>query len=280
MGDGSGMPASERSTSKTITRRTVTRGVAWSAPLAAISVAAPAFASSIPCRVTTVLDNLTPGQPVGVLKFLPSTITATIAFTSSGNGGDNTPGDTGLVAQTTTTPAWNYIEVEMLSQLTQGDYVEVTINLSAPVTNLGFRIHDIDKTAEGWNDQVIVVTPGFTVPTRGTDVIGIGSGSNLNATDAQPAIGPFRNQHTGDQAIDSGLNFVDLKWAGSLQQVTFRYRAGMTGNSGNQHIGIGNISFSDCVANPNGRSAARSVNPGAAQFVPSKGAPLVEGRDN
>ena len=58
----------------------MTRGVAWSAPLAAISVAAPAFASSIPCQVTTVLDNLTPGQPVGVLTFLPSTVTATIAF--------------------------------------------------------------------------------------------------------------------------------------------------------------------------------------------------------
>ena len=70
MGDGSGMPASERSTShtsRTITRRTVTRGVAWSAPLAAISVAAPAFASSIPCQVTTVLDNLTPGQPVQIV---------------------------------------------------------------------------------------------------------------------------------------------------------------------------------------------------------------------
>jgi hypothetical protein len=73
---------------------------------------------------------------------------------------------------------------------------------------------------------------------------------------------------------------VDLKWAGSLSQVKFRYRARNSGNSGNQHIGIGNISFSDCVANPNGRAAARSVNLGAAQFVPSTGAALVEGRDN
>ncbi len=217
-----------------------------------------------------MLDNLTPGQPVGVLKFLPSTVTATIAF---GNGaGSGQTGGTGQVAATTTTPSWNYIEVEMTDPLNAGDYIDVTITLSAAVTNLSFRIHDIDKTGStqqyGWNDEVWVQTPGFSA-VKGTNVIGTG-------TDADA----FRNNVFGDQAIDSGLNTVDLKWAGSLSQVKFRYRARNSGNSGNQHIGIGNISFSDCVANPNGRAAARSVDLGAAQFVPSKGAALVEGRDN
>ena len=274
MGDGSGMLASERSTSttsRTITRRTVTRGVAWSAPLAAISVAAPAFASSIPCQVTTVLDNLTPGQPVGVLKFLPSSVTATIAF---GNGaGSGQTGGTGTVAVTTTTPSWNYIEVEMTDPLNAGDYIDVTITLSAAVTNLSFRIHDIDKTGSpqqyGWNDEVWVQTPGFTA-VKGANVIGTG-------TDADA----FRNNVFGDQAIDSGLNHVDLKWAGSLSQVKFRYRARNSGNSGNQHIGIGNISFSDCVANPQrlaGRAAqSRTVVGG---FVPGETGALVAGRDN
>jgi hypothetical protein len=267
MNHGSGMP--ETSTAgRGISRRTVTRGVAWSAPLAAISVAAPAYASSIPCQVQTNFDNLTPGQPPGVLTFLPSTIKAAITYASTGNGGDPTPGDTGEVAATSTVPPWNYIEVEMLQPLGQGDTVTVIITLTAPVTNLSFRIHDIDKTAQGWNDHVIVNTVGFTY-VRGTNVIGAG-------TDADP----FRNTVVGDQAINSGLNHVDLKWAGPLSQVQFTYRAGMTGNSGNQHIGLGNISFSDCVANPNLRSAARTVNLGAQQFVPSKGAALVEGRDN
>ena len=184
MGDGSGMPASERSTmttSRTITRRTVTRGVAW-----------------------TVLDNLTPGQPVGVLKFLPSTVTATIAF---GNGaGSGQTGGTGQVAATTTTPSWNYIEVEMTDPLNAGDYIDVTITLSAAVTNLSFRIHDIDKTGStqqyGWNDEVWVQTPGFSA-VKGTNVIGTG-------TDADAS----RNNVFGDQAIDSGLNHVNLTWAG------------------------------------------------------------------
>ena len=68
-----------------------------------------------------MLDNLTPGQPVGVLKFLPSTVTATIAF---GNGaGSGQTGGTGQVAATTTTPPWNYIEVEMSDPLNAGDYM-------------------------------------------------------------------------------------------------------------------------------------------------------------
>jgi hypothetical protein len=273
MGDRSGMPAAKGNVSRTITRRTVTRGVAWSAPLAAISVAAPAYASSIPCQVTTVLDNLTPGQPVGVLTFLPSTVTATIAFASTGNGGDNTPGGTGQVAATSTTPSWNYIEVEMLETLSQGDFVDVTITLSAPVTNLGFRIHDIDKTGStqqyGWNDEVFVQTAGFTF-VRGTNVIGTGTDGDA-----------FRNNVFGDQAIDSGLNHVDLKWAGSVPQVKFRYRARNSGNSGNQHIGIGNISFSDCVANPN-KLAGRAVQSRTVVggFVPGETGALVAGRDN
>ena len=267
MGDGSGMSASGNSTiNRTISRRTVTRGVAWSAPLLAVGVAAPAYASSIPCVVQTNFDNLTPGTQVGVMKFLPSTITAQIAFA---NGSDSTLGDTGEVARTNTTPAWNYIEVEMLSRPAEGDYVDVTINLSAPVTNLGFRIHDIDKTSDGWDDTVWVQTPGFTYA-RGTNVVGVGTDTN-----------PFRNNVVGDQAIDSGLNHVDLKWAGPVQQIKFRYRAGMNGDSGNQHIGIGNISFSDCVANPKGFAAPsdRAQFAGGG-FVPGKSGALVEGRDN
>jgi hypothetical protein len=174
---------------------------------------------------------------------------------------------------TTTTPSWNYIEVEMTDPLNAGDYIDVTITLSAAVANLSFRIHDIDKTGSpqqyGWNDEVWVQTPGLTA-VNGTNVIGTGTSADA-----------FRNNVFGDQAIDSGLNHVDLKWAGSLSPVKFRYRARNPGNSGNQHIGIGNISFSDCVANPQrlaGRAAqSRTVVGG---FVPGETGALVAGRDN
>ena len=94
---------------------------------------------------------------------------------------------------------------------------------------------------------------------------------------------PFRNNVAGDQAIDSGLNHVDLNWAGPIQDVTLTYKAGMNGDSSNQHIGIGNLSFTDCVANPNGVVVA----PPADRLAVSRGSfaagaskALVTGRDN
>jgi hypothetical protein len=258
-----------------ISRRTLARGAAWSAPVIAVGVAAPAYATSVPCQVQTNFDNLTPGTKPTTLTFLPSTITASIAYASTGNGGDNTPGGTGQVAATSTNPSWNYIEVEMLKQLTAGDTVTVTITFTQPVTNLNFRIHDIDTENGQWVDHVVINTPGYTY-VRGTDVIGNGSASG-NTTNT----GPFRNVKFQDQAIDSGRNHVDLTWAGPVQVVQFTYKAGITGNSGNQHIGIGNISFSDCVANPQGLAAPtpRALSRGGG-FVPGESGLLVAGRDN
>jgi hypothetical protein len=223
-----------------LTRRTVTQGAAWTVPVAIVGVGAPAYAAS-GCVVQTSFDNLTVGQMPGVLTFLPSSVTATIAYSSTGNGGDPTPGDTGEVARTSTTPAWNYIEIEMLSPLVKDDSVTVTITLSEPVSNLGFRIHDIDNDTNdsggvAWKDRVVVDTPGFGYA-RGSRLTGIGTSTD-----------PFRNTEFEDQAIDSGLNFVDLTWAGPIQVVSFTYKAGGDGSSGNQHIGLGNISFTDCVA--------------------------------
>ena len=50
--DSKNTPAFTRSGGTRISRRTVTRGVAWSAPIAAVAYAAPAFAASQPVTVT------------------------------------------------------------------------------------------------------------------------------------------------------------------------------------------------------------------------------------
>ena len=50
--DSKNTPASTQSGGTRISRRTVTRGVAWSAPIAAVAYAAPAFAASQPVTVT------------------------------------------------------------------------------------------------------------------------------------------------------------------------------------------------------------------------------------
>ncbi len=273
MGEKIRMPGTGHQPHTRLSRRSVARGAAWTAPIAMVAVAAPAFATSKPpCQVQTNFDGLEVGTTPSVLTFLPSTITASVTWTAS-YGSDNTPGGTGTVARTSTSPAWNYLECEMLRTITAGRTVTLAIHLSAPVTNLGFRVHDIDKTSSGWDDLVIVNTPGSTyTATKGTNVVGIGTSAL-----------PFRNNVAGDQAIDSGLNHVDLKWAGPIQDVTLVYKAGMNGDSSNQHIGIGNLSFTDCVANPNGLVLAPPADRLAVargSFATGASNVLVPGRDN
>jgi hypothetical protein len=175
------------------------------------------------------------------------------------------------VAATNTTPSWNYLEVEMLSPLVLGDTVTVTITFSTAVSNLSFKIHDIDHVTGDWLDQVIVVAPAGYSAAKGAHVIGTGTAAD-----------PFRNSTSFDDPIESGLGDVQLSWAGPVSQVQFTYRAGITGGATNQHIGIGNISFSDCVANPLSLvadSARLAVSRGDYQPGVVTGA-LQAGRDN
>ena len=163
----------------------------------------------------------------------------------------------------------------MLDTLTQGDKVTVTITFTQPVTNLSFRIHDIDaeKDHDGhiqWIDHVVVNTAGFTYA-RGTDVTGTGTTAD-----------PFHNTKFVDQDIDSGKNHVDLTWVGPVQVISFTYKAGADGKSDNQHIGIGNLSFSDCVANPSGFAASPPADRLAVargSFATGASRVLVDGQD-
>ncbi len=233
-------------------RRAVTRGGVWAAPVVAIGAAAPAYAASGPCLVRTNFDDLTPGQPVGTLTFPPSDVTGTLTFSS-------TPGNTGEVAATSTVPSWNYVEIEMLQPVQQGKQITVTLVLSQPVENLSFKLHDIDSEEGGYRDTVVVHTPGY-VASRGANIQGAGSAAD-----------PLRPVDWGDTPIASGLGDVELTWAGPVQTVSFTYVGGLTGNSQNQHIGLGNISFTDCVANPD-RQAVDLSRVAVAQGRFSRGA--------
>jgi hypothetical protein len=62
--DSNNAPKRVKSGGTQISRRTVTRGVAWSAPIAAIGVAAPAFASS-PKPPPVILGNVSGGKCPG-----------------------------------------------------------------------------------------------------------------------------------------------------------------------------------------------------------------------
>lgn len=226
----------------TTTRRTLVKGAAWAMPVVAVTSQSPAMASS-PCQVRTNFDSLTPGTSPNPILFPGSAVTATISFNSSGQGGDNTPGDTGTVEATATSPSWNYIEIEMLNP-DVGDYIDVTITLSEPVENFSFILHDIDSRSDSYRDTVGMITPAASSATPGSN-IELGSGY----------WGPIA---WGDTPISSGEGDLRLAWAGPVSSVTFRYRNSHGNRSQNQHIGLGDLSFTDCPEPGEERAAFRS----------------------
>ncbi|OLT20029.1 hypothetical protein BJF81_06460 [Ornithinimicrobium sp. CNJ-824] len=109
--------------------------------------------------------------------------------------------------------------------------------------NLSFSIHDIDSTYGGYRDEVVILTSGYTY-SLGSTLQGSGTSSS-----------PFRRSSWGDNPINSGSGAVTVTWAGPIQEVTFRYRAGTSGNSQNQHVALSRISFTDCLVETQPRGA-------------------------
>jgi hypothetical protein len=241
-----GAPKNDHQEASAVSRRTLVKGAAWAVPVIAFAGPAPAFAAS-PCTPSTNLDGLQTGSKPSAIAFQPSGLVATLSYASAGQPNAPTPGGTGTVAQTSTNPSWKYIELEMVQNLDQGDYVQLTVTFPQAVENLRFTVHDIDKVRNNqgdvaWVDHVVITgTTGYSA-VKGTNVIGSGSNGD-----------PFRADQWGDNPIDSGLNRVTVTFPGLVTQVTIRYVAGANGYSGNQHVGLGNLSYSVC--NPAGSGA-------------------------
>ncbi|UNK70099.1 hypothetical protein [Microbacterium sp. H1-D42] len=238
----------ERASNQEISRRTVTKAMAWAAPAIAVAATVPLAAAS--CRDTTSFDDLTVGSSPKALTFQPSGVTANLAFERSVTGSgwnQHRPGwgDTGKVARTSTAPQWNYLEMQMSGEVKKDDWIELTITLSEPLTGLSFIIHDIDK--DSWNDTVEVSPGGFTSQ-RGTNIIGSGTSADR-----------FRPKNDGDTPISGGAGRVTVSWPGPVTVIKVRYVAGKDSSS-NQHIGIGDLSYDACLpasGSPKARSLSR-----------------------
>lgn len=252
------------STPSGISRRTMIKTAAWTLPAVAVATSAPAWAMSA-CTPTVSFDKLVPGTSPDTITFQPSGTTAALSYDSDlrvaagwWDQGGNT-GNTGEVASTSTSPAWNYLEVQLGGRVDEGDWIDVTISLSEPVTGLSFLIHDIDRSST-WDDEVVVSPAGFGYD-RGTNIVGVGTSSS-----------PFSADVSGDTPIDGGAGRVRVTWAGEVQSVTVRYRAGDDANA-DQHIGIGNISYDACLTQERS-SKARSLSAPATGTTISATAPV------
>lgn len=251
---------------RAVTRRRVVAAAAWTVPVVTVSAPLPAYAAASQCTPTTSFDNLTPGSRPRTLTFEPSNVVATLSYSEGGSGRLGL-GDTSVVSRTRTSPAWNYLTLEMVpgrDRLTSGHWVQLTITLSEPITGLSFIVHDIDSTSGGYLDTVQVLTEGYDYE-LGSNIRGTGTDTNR-----------FRPITTGDTPIDSGRGDVRLTWSTAVSEVSIRYVAGITGSSSNQHIGLGDLSYDACLELPQRTTRARSVPAVRRPIAVSRDTPVLD----
>lgn len=221
-----------------ITRRSVVKGVSWSAPMVAAAVAAPALAVScanpltytgkftqansytIPRQYTyTAPGGASVGLSVGTSAYggkLLDTINLSAAGAISlGYNGLGVLRDDGL----------------LLQQQGAGGQ-KLTITFSKPVMDLTFTIADIDWLGNGYRDSVWV-SPSPTSVSLGAAVTGEASASS-----------PLKATTTGAVSSDVSANRATVTMAGPVSSFTVDFSS-TTGTTA-QQIFLTGLSFKAC----------------------------------
>jgi hypothetical protein len=236
----------DKPTTPMVGRRAVARGAAWSIPVVALAVAAPASAAtSTGCKVvlgTVVWKNLpATGHPVTQFKFGAPVTTSvgglTLTVTASG---DTAAANNGVV---TTGPIGGATSLLLLhSQNGKNNTTQtITLKFSKKVQNLQFTLLDIDSSADldkkgnitdsHWQDKVSIL-PAPSGQTLGTTVQGSG-------TVAAPWKAKTNNTVVADGQTTAN---VKLNWGAAMDTVTIVYS--QTGSQdGSPKVGISDLSF-------------------------------------
>jgi hypothetical protein len=223
-----------------IGRRAVARGAAWSVPVVALAVAAPAnAATSVSCAPGTLSwDNYTAGTNQLGKVLVPTGANLTGLTLSVTTTGDTTAANNGEVTSTSTGGKSNVLRFYDVNNKNNTSQL-VTITFSKPVQNLSFSLLDVDSQigsfgSVAYEDLVTVVTAGWS-GTKHANIIGDG-------TPAHPYRAKNNDSPVAGSSADSN---VDLTFAGPLTSVSFVY--GQDGKvNGNPFIGISDLTFSYC----------------------------------
>jgi hypothetical protein len=223
----------EKSTTPLVGRRAVARGAAWSLPVVALAVAAPANAATSVCKSTTgKLDwDVFASNSNQLNKVLTTSISGvTVKVTVTG---DYAAGNGNVVSTSTggLSKVMRFYDMENKNNTSQ----TILITFSKQVQNVAFSLLDVDsqsgRVENAYEDLVIVNTPGW-VGTKHSNVKGSGTTAD-----------PYRGRTTDSPVDGSNSNSnVDLSWASKLTQVSFTYAQDGRVN-GAPFIGISDISF-------------------------------------
>ncbi|HEX3929802.1 MAG TPA: hypothetical protein VHW64_03810 [Nocardioides sp.] len=227
-----------------MSRRTVTRTAVWAVPVVSTAVGAPALAASRGCQ--SVLGRLYTDQSgdISSIHFAGSgpgqAVSAGVAITQVRRGrtvrdplGNGVTGTTGTAQYQ---PGFYYVVLSHDQGMEVGDVLTMTVTLSRPVANFFLTLTQVDHLGGYYDDEVWLGTPGFSIVTRGTEVLGTG-------TQAVPF-------SSGSEAsIHSNANDVTVTWPGSLDQFVVNYVVGDAGerlSQCGQWIGVGNVGYDSC----------------------------------
>jgi hypothetical protein len=224
-------------------RRSLTRGAAWSVPVVALAMAAPANAATSGCKNTTGTLSWKTIKPVGKVqtgKTLATTlggVTANVTTTGDTGATDNGINTTGPIGGSGSLILFH-------SENDNSDTSQtITITFSAQVSNVSLSLLDIDSsqdktffnTTNHWQD-LVSVSPAPSTAAKGSTVMGSGTtGSPYRAT--------TKNTTVPD---GSATGNVDLTFAGPLKTITVVYSQDGS-QDGSPKMGISDISFQACV---------------------------------
>ena len=245
-------PRTTRAESPTrLTRRTLTLGAAWTAPLLAVSVAAPAYAASCVAsyqlRWGTTTYNRAANGSSGTATVTPTSGTATavtVGFVSTMFG--TTVRDNDNLSLETDSNIGGLGAGRRSVQLAHKDPIpqgrdnrqELTINFGRAVTGLSFTISDIDSSnGEGnndWYDRVEL--SGTRNYASAPHVLGQG-------TQASPWL--YDDNDTNVNITAGGGN-VTVTYPGAVTSITLTYWS--TARGSNQRIFLGDFTFGAACA--------------------------------
>jgi hypothetical protein len=231
----------EKPTTPLVGRRAVARGAAWSLPVVALAVAAPANAATSVCHATTGKLAWT-SQPSGNLlgQILTTTVAdVTVRVTATG---DTSAPNNGIRSSGPIGGANSLLLLH--SQNDKNNTTQtVTVKFSKPVQNVSFTFLDIDSsqtvTGKGkhetitnhWQDKVSIL-PAPSAQTKGSTVQGSGT-----------TAAPWRAVTQDTVVADGGTTGnVTVSWSTTLDTITFVYSQDGT-QDGSPKVGLSDISF-------------------------------------
>src|SRR4051812_32643184 len=220
-----------------IGRRAVTRGAAWSVPVVALAVAAPASASTSGGCLTGKLDWDALKSEAQTGKVLVPTGSTGVTVTVTTTGADGADGN-GVVTGTSTGGQSKVMRFTSLNNK-NNTVQQVTVTFSKPVRNVSFSLLDVDSEkslfSTAYEDLVTILTAGWS-GTKHSNVTGDGTPAH-----------PYRAINTDSPvAGTSDASNVDLSFAGPLTSISFAYaQDGKV--TGDPFIGISDIVFQSCT---------------------------------